>query len=345
MTQPTPQSLNAALRGAVDLSSLARPKTQPGTAGPGAPGPGGGAGPAGGPGAGAGGAPAGGAGAGGILVQGTDAEFSAIVNGTTSVPAVLILFTDQIPESANYVQTLVAEATAQEGRFRVVAVDIAANPGIVQALSPVMQEAFGQVSALPVVIGLIQGQPVPMFLGAQPVEQLRTVLEQFLSAAVANGVAGRVDGVPAQDDTTDTEEKGLPPLHQQAYDAIERGDLDGAAAAYQQALTENSSDEEARLGLGQVELMRRTQGMDPAAVRAAAADAPTDVDAQIAAADLELVGGHVEDAFLRLIDLVKVTSEEDRNRARQHLLTQFEVIGASDPRVAKARQSLMSALF
>lgn len=342
MTQPTPQSLNAALRGAVDLSSLARPKTQPGAAGAGAPGAPGA--PAGGAGPGAGTAAS--AGAAGLLVQGTDAEFAAVVNGTTSVPAVLVLYTDQVPESVDYVQTLVDEAVANEGRFRVVAVDIAANPGIVQALGPVLQEAFGQVSALPIVIGLIQGQPVPMFLGAQPVEQLRTVLEQFLSAAVANGVAGRVEGAEGASETQDAEEEaGLPPLHQQAYDAIDQGDLDGAAAAYQQALTENPKDEDARLGLGQVELLRRTEGMDPAAVRAAAAQAPQDVDAQIAAADLELVGGHVEDAFLRLIDLVKVTAGDDRDRVRQHLLTQFQVIGGGDPRVTKARQSLMSALF
>ena len=334
MTQPTPQSLNAALRGAVDLSSLAGPRPQAA-----------GGQPAGGA------APTAGAGAGGtdgVLVHATDATFAPIVNGSTTVPAVLVLCTDQVPESVQFVQTLVDEAVRNEGRFRVISVDIAGNPGIVQALSPVLQEAFGQVSALPVVVGLLQGQPVPFFLGVQPVEQLRTLLEQFLSAAVANGVTGRVEGVDAAAATGEgagDEEPELPPLHQQAYDAIDRGDLDAAADAYQQALTQNPKDEEARLGLGQVELLRRTAGLDLNAVREAAAADPTDIQAQLQAADLDLVGGHVEDAFLRLIDLVRKTAGDERDTARKHLLGQFEVVGSTDPRVVKARGSLMSALF
>lgn len=278
-------------------------------------------------------------------MQGTDAEFNSLVTGSMNVPAVLVLYTDQVPESEQYVQTMVDQAVAHEGRFRVIAVDLAANPGIVQALSPVLQEAFGQVSSLPVVVGMLQGQPVPFFLGAQPVEQLRTLLEQFLSAAVANGVSGRVEGVAEAAAAEQDEEKELPLLHQQAYDAIDRGDLDAAAAAYEQALKENPKDEEARLGQGQVELLRRTAGLDLTVVRDAAAANPTDVQVQIQASDLDLVGGHVEDAFLRLIELVRKTAGEERDTVRKHLLSQFEVIGASDPRVVKARGSLMSALF
>ncbi|WP_114907109.1 tetratricopeptide repeat protein [Ornithinimicrobium murale] len=334
MTQPTPQSLNAALRGAVDLSALSRPpqQTPSGAAGAGAPGAG----------ATAGAAPQG---AEGVLVQGTDADFNSLVTGSMNVPAVLVLYTDQVPESAQFVQTMVDEAVAQEGRFRVIAVDLAANPGIVQALSPVLQEAFGQVSSLPVVVGLLQGQPVPFFLGVQPVEQLRALLEQFLSAAVANGVSGRVEGVADAAAAGEDDEQELPPLHQKAYDAIDRGDLDTAAQAYEQALQDNPKDEDARLGLGQVELLRRTAGLDLNTVRDAAAANPTDVQAQIQASDLDLVGGHVEDAFLRLIELVRNTSGDERDTARKHLLGQFEVVGGTDPRVVKARGSLMSALF
>lgn len=280
-----------------------------------------------------------------MVVQATDESFATVVNGSTLVPAVLVLYTDQVPESAQFVQTLADEAVVQEGRFRVVAVEIAGSPGIVQALSPVLQEAFGQVSALPVVVGLLQGQPVPFFLGVQPIEQVRALLEQFLAAAVANGVTGRVEGVSSAPSGDETEEPELPALHQQAYDAIDRGDLDAAAQAYQQALQDNPKDEDARLGLGQVELLRRTAGLDLTAVRAAAAADPGDVQAQLQAADLDLVGGHVEDAFLRLIELVKRTAGDERNAVRQHLLGQFEVVGTTDPRVVKARGSLMTALF
>ena len=280
-----------------------------------------------------------------MLVQATDATFNSVVTGSTTVPAVLVLFTDQVPESVDFVQTLVDEAIANEGRFRVAAVDIATNPGIVQALSPVLQEAFGQVSALPVVVGLLQGQPVPFFLGVQPIEQVRQLIEQFLAAAVGNGITGRVDVQPAEAAEEDADEAELPPLHQDALDAIDKGDLDGAVTAYEQALKENPKDEDARLGLAQVDLMRRTSGLDLTAVRAAAAADPTDIEAQLNASDLDLVGGHVEDAFLRLIDLVRKTAGDERDTVRKHLLGQFDVIGSTDPRVAKARQSLMSALF
>jgi putative thioredoxin len=62
-------------------------------------------------------------------------------------------------------------------------------------------------------------------------------------------------------------------------------------------------------------------------------------------ADLDLLGGHVEDAFDRLIDLVRRTDGDDRNRVREHLLGLFAAVGNDDPRVLKGRQKLASALF
>ncbi len=137
----------------------------------------------------------------------------------------------------------------------------------------------------------------------------------------------------------------MPPLHQRAFDAIEAGDLDAAAAAYREALVQSPADSDAKLGLAQVGLLQRTAGVDPQQARAAAAADPTDVDAQILVADLDLLGGHVEDAFVRLVDTVRVTVDAERNRAREHLVELFDVVGTADERVAKARKSLMSALF
>jgi putative thioredoxin len=133
--------------------------------------------------------------------------------------------------------------------------------------------------------------------------------------------------------------------YDEAYDAIERGDLDAAAAAYQALLQESPDDADAKAGLGQVELLRRTRGLDERAVRSAAAERPDDVRAQIDAADLDLLGGHVEDAFNRLIDLVRRTDGDDRAAARDHLVELFELVGRDDPRVAKARTALANALF
>lgn len=321
----------SALRGAVDLSSLAG-SGRPNTAGQQGP-----------PGQPAGAAP-GGAAAGGdpTVVEASDATFNQVVSGTMTVPAVLVLWAEQMPESRDHVELMGRLARSYGGRFQVVAVELASNPGVMQAITPVLQQAFGQISSLPVVVGLLSGQPYPFYLGPQQEPQVRQVIDKFLEAAVASGVTGRVE-VAAEEEPPDEPE--LPETHQQALEAIDRGDLDAAAAAYQQAMQDDPADEDARLGLAQVELMRRTLGLDVAAVREAAAGNPSDVAAQIDAADLELVGGHVEDAFARLVDTVRVTSGEDRNAAREHLLSLFEVVGSQDPRVGRARQALMSALF
>ncbi|MES4827108.1 tetratricopeptide repeat protein, partial [Streptomyces anthocyanicus] len=130
-----------------------------------------------------------------------------------------------------------------------------------------------------------------------------------------------------------------------AVQAMDAGDLGGAVQAYKNVLAEEPGNTEAKLGLAQAELLQRVQDADPQKVRREAADKPGDAQAQIAAADLDLVGGHVEDAFGRLIDTVRVTAGDDRDAVRLRLLELFEVVGADDPRVAAARRALARALF
>lgn len=308
----------AALRGAVDLSSLKRPAPQ------------------GGPGSGADSTSADGA---SLVVEGTDASIRDVLAASATHPVVMVLWSPRLQESADFVSTFGAIARRYAGRFQLVTVDVDANPTILQAF---------QVQAVPVSFAFVQGQPVPLFEGVQPEEQVTVVIDQVLALAAQHGVTGTVavDGdQPTDGPGEGDEEPPLPPLHQQAFDAIEAGDLEGAAAAYREALLQSPADADAKIGLAQVGLMQRTQDVDPQAARAAAAAAPTDVDAQILVADLDLLGGHVEDAFVRLIDTVRVTADADRNKAREHLVELFEVVGSADERVAKARKSLMSALF
>jgi putative thioredoxin len=189
----------------------------------------------------------------------------------------------------------------------------------------------------------VQGQPVPLFAGIQGEQEIRPIIDELLALAVQHGVTGRVEVGEVTE--AEQEEPPLPPLHQEAYDAIERGDLGAAADAYRKALAQNPADSDAELGLAQVGLMQRTAGVDLQQARRAAADNPGDIDAQTLVADLDLLGGHVEDAFLRLVDLVRATGGEDRERVRTHLLELFAVVGPHDERVRKARGSLMSALF
>lgn len=311
------------LRGAVDLSGLggpARPDAAPTAGAPAPSAPTGSAAPAG--------------GGDGVLIEADDASFNQVVSHSAAVPALAIVWSSQHPQSRTLVDDAVEIARTLEGRLQVVAIDLVNSPGVAQAL---------QAQEVPLALGLVSGQPVPLFSGLVDKEQFRQVVDQLLQLAVQHGVTGRVQGADAGAD--DGAEEELPPLHQEAFEAIERDDLDAARAAYEKALAENPKDSDAQLGLAQVALMKRTRGVDLQAARAAAAEDPTDVDAALVVADMDVLGGHVEDAFVRLIDLVRVTSGEERDRVKNHLLDLFAVVGNHDERVRKGRTTLMSALF
>ncbi len=274
-------------------------------------------------------------------MTGTDATFQDFVNASLRYPVVVVLWSSRLPESADFVKVMGGLAATNQGRFQVVSVDVDENPGLLRAL---------QVQQVPMTIALLQGRPLPLFVGPLLPQEVQPVIDELLQVAVQNGVTGRV-GPAADDAAADAEaveeavEPELPPHIAAAYDAIEAGDLAAAAAAYEQALALNPGDAEAKAGLAQVGLLRRTEGVDPAAARAAAAASATDVPAQILVADLDLLGGHVEDAFTRLVDTVRATAGDDRNQAREHLLELFEIVGSGDERVAAGRRALMSALF
>lgn len=301
------------MRGAVDLSSLARPATPP----PGTPG----------------GLPAP-----GPWVIDVDTEgFPALVQSSTAYPVIVLLWASWSEASVTLAGDLGTLVGKYGGRLQLARIDADANPQVAAAF---------QSQSVPTVVAVLAGQPLPLFQGAPELEQITGVLDQVLEAAAANGITGTA---PGGGDTpppaAEPEEPPLPPLHQAAYDAIERDDLTAAAAAYEQALKENPRDDMARAGLAQVGLLTRTRGVDLAEVRTAAANAPTDVDAQLAVADLDVLGGQIEDAFARLIDTVRVTFGPDRERIRVRLVELFEVVGGEDPRVQQARRALASALY
>jgi putative thioredoxin len=221
------------------------------------------------------------------------------------------------------------------GRVVLAKVDVDANPQLSQAF---------RAQSIPMVVALVAGQPVPMFTGAVPEQQVREVFAQLLQLAAQNGVTGSVavDGDAPQEEPA---EPPLPPLHAEAFAAIEEGDYARAITAYEKALAENPRDAEARAGLGQVRLLDRVQGVDLQAARAAAASAPQDVAAQFAVADLDLAGGHVEDAYGRLLDLFAQLPADERTPVRERLLELFALVGDADPRVIAARGRLASLLF
>jgi putative thioredoxin len=168
-----------------------------------------------------------------------------------------------------------------------------------------------------------------------------------MQGLTAQGVTGRHQprtGAPAPD-AEGEDEDAVDPRYAAAQDALGDGDIDRAVAEYQKLVDANPADAEAAAGLAMAKVLQRTQGVDLNAARAAAAERRDDVAAQTLAADLDMLGGHVEDAFTRLIDLVRRTSGDERDQARQHLLGLFAAVGNDDPRVLKGRQGLASALF
>lgn len=316
---PAPASVN--LRGAVDLSALKRPQPPAGAA-PGAPGQNGTGQPAAGA---AGERPA-------YVVDVNQESFPSLVQLSAQVPVVVEL-TAPWSDLAQQLSEATAKVAAEfGGRFVLARVDVDANPQIGQAF---------QLQTVPAAVALLKGQPIPLFQGLASEEELKSFVTELLKVAEANGVTGTAPGTPGEPQ----EEPPLPPLHQEAFDAIEAGDYAAAAAAYRKALAERPADNDARSGLAQVELMQRLEGADANTVREAAAANPEDLEAQLAVADLDVSGGHVEDAFARLVKFVSLHAGDEREAARARLVELFEVVGSADPRVSKARQALARALF
>lgn len=305
----------ANLRGAVDLSALASRPAPGATAGSESPG------------AGAEAAAI------GLVNTGTDANFADFIELSRQVPVLVSLEAKWAEQSAQLAEALTAIVTEQAGAVVLVRVDVEANRQLGEAL---------QVRAVPTTVAIIGGRPLPLFEGLLPDDQLRDVVAQVLSAAAQSGIAGRV---AAGEASTEPVPAPLPPLHQAAYDAIERGDYAAAIEAYRTAIAQNPADDEAKAGLAQVSLLHRLQGTTADAVRAAAAADPSDVNAALAVADLDLSGGHVDEAFDRLLTLFPTLDADGKNAVRLRLVDLFEIVGAGDARVIRARGRLANLLY
>ncbi|MGR4882202.1 tetratricopeptide repeat protein [Streptomyces sp. LARHCF249] len=262
---------------------------------------------------------------------------------SAEVPVVLDFWAEWC-EPCKQLSPLLERLTIEaNGRLVLAKVDVDANQMLMQQF---------QIQGIPAVFAVVAGQVLPLFQGVAPEQQIRETLAQLVQVAEERfGIIGiEVDPNAEGDAPRAAVEAEVPAgphdaLLEAAVAALDAGDLGGAVQAYKNVLTDDPGNTEAKLGLAQAELLVRVRDMDPQAVRTAAAENPRDPAAQIAAADLDLVGGHVEDAFGRLVDTVRVTFGEDRDAVRLRLLELFEVIGADDPRVSAARTALARVLF
>ncbi|MFI8340559.1 tetratricopeptide repeat protein [Streptomyces sp. NPDC085639] len=262
---------------------------------------------------------------------------------SAEVPVVLDFWAEWCQPCKQLSPLLERLITEANGRLVLAKVDVDANQMLMQQF---------QIQGIPAVFAVVAGQVLPLFQGVAPEQQIRDTLAQLVQVAEERfGIIGievdpNAEGAPADDAAADEIPAGpYDALLEAAVVALDAGDLGGAVQAYKNVLADDPGNTEAKLGLAQAELLARVQHMDPQAVRSAAAENPRDPAAQIAAADLDLVGGHVEDAFGRLVDTVRVTFGEDRDAVRLRLLELFEVIGADDPRVSAARTALARVLF
>ncbi len=297
--------LGPALAGAVDLSGLVKKNQVPP-------------------------APSGAAAQNSLVRDVDDRSVAALVELSKTVPVILEVYGGEVTPVLGPI------IESYQGRFVLGTVRGESAPELVRAL---------QVEGIPTVLALIAGQPVPLFKGIPSEPEVRAILDQVLGFAQENGVTGQVDPAVTDDSDSGEVETPLPPLHQEAFDALSRNDLPAAKAAYQKALAEAPADTDAAAGLAQVELLERVYALDADVTRRNAADHPENVDHALAVADLDVSGGHTEDAFVRLLGIFSTASEDDRERIRERLLTYFTLVGQAAPEVKKARTQLASLMF
>lgn len=249
------------------------------------------------------------------------------------VPLVVVFTSPRSEGSLALAKTLESQILSRGGAIGLGFVDADSSPEIAQAF---------QVQAVPTTLAVLGGNPVPLFQGTMDDADVAKALDSVLQAAEQLSVHGRLDG----DEDGSLPEPELPPHVKEANEALSAGDFDKAHAAYTKALKENPGDEVAKVELARVELLQRVQGYDVQSIMSTAKDADlTDVDLHLQASDIEVAASRPESAFGRLLAVIRATSGDDREKARERIVALFNIVGVHDPLVTEVRKQLASALM
>lgn len=238
-------------------------------------------------------------------------------------PVVVLCWSVRSAESVEMLQALGRLALADQGAWVLARVNIDEQPQVAQAL---------QTRTIPYGLVFIAEQPIPFVEQALSETQLREVINKILTLAAQQGIGeAPVEQAEPEEDA--------------ALAAIDRGDYQAAEAAYKELLQRKPNDMYGKVGLAQVQLLIRVDGVDAAKVLAQAIEHPHDVQIQMECADIEVAQGDLEQGFKRLLALVSVLSGDEQKRVKDRLLEYFALVDSADPRVIKARAALANALF
>jgi putative thioredoxin len=238
---------------------------------------------------------------------------------------ILLAWSARSAQAGQVLETLGKLEIADKNAWLLGVVDVDTQPQVAQAL---------QVKSVPVAIAIIGEQLLPLFESAPAADQIRLVINKLLELASQKGIGSAPDGPT---------EMPMEPEEQAAYAAMEKGDYKAAKNSYEAWLKRKPNEQVAVVGLAQVNLMLRIEGLDPTLTLKNAKE--NDLTSQLMCADIEIATGNYEAAFDRLIKAVKSFTGEDRDKAKNHLISLFNLVDPTDPRLVKARTQLASALF
>ncbi len=272
----------------------------------------------------------------GVVVDVSEQDFQQkVIDVSKTVPVIVDLWAEWCGPCKQLSPLLEKLAAEYKGRFVLAKIDVDANPRLSQMF---------QVQSIPAVFAVIGESAGPLFQGAIPEAELRQVIEEVLRIAAEQGVNGTINSEVQEDVAPVIEEEQIDPRLEAAFNAIEKGDFAAANNSYKEMLNQNPADQVAQAGLAQVGLLERASKLNPNDVLQKASDRK-DFASQMDLADLELMKGNPGAGFAVLINAIKISSGEDRDKLRARLLELFVVVGDSDPEVIKARRDLASALF